>query len=115
MARILVVDDEPLIAAMLREWLEELGCEAVGPAQSVSGALDLIEGVELDGAILDVSLGRENCYPVADALRERGIPFAFVTGHGSQEIDPRYQEAIILAKPFRFEAMKKAVAQLRGA
>ena len=114
MPRILVVDDEPLIAAMLREWLEELGCEAAGPVQSVSRALDLIAGVELDGAILDVSLGRENCYPVADALRERGIPFAFVTGYGSQGIDSRYQEAIVLAKPFRFEAVKKVVAQFRG-
>jgi CheY-like chemotaxis protein len=115
MPRILVLDDEPLIAMMLRDWLAELGCEILGPAHSVGSALAFIAGGPLDAAILDVSLGHENCYPVADALMKLGIPMAFATGHGGQEIDPRFNDALILSKPFGFEALKGIVERLIGA
>jgi CheY-like chemotaxis protein len=115
MPRILVLDDEPLISMMLRDWLAELGCKTVGPAHSVRGALDLIGPGTLDAAILDVSLGGENCYPVADALFKLGIPIAFATGHGGQEIDPRFKDALIMSKPFSFEAVKGVVYRLIGA
>jgi CheY-like chemotaxis protein len=115
MPRILVLDDEPLIAMMLRDWLEELGCETLGPAHSVRGALGLIGPGTLDAAILDVSLGSEDCYPVADALMKLGIPMAFATGHGGQEIDPRFKDALVLSKPFGFEGVKRAVDRLIGA
>jgi CheY-like chemotaxis protein len=115
MPRILVLDDEPLIAMMLRDWLEELGCETLGPAHSVGSALAFIAGDPLDAAILDVSLGHENCYPVADALMKLGIPMAFATGHGGQEIDPRFKDALVLSKPFGFEAVKRVVDRLIGA
>jgi DNA-binding response OmpR family regulator len=113
--RILMLDDEPLISMMVRDWLEELGCETVGPAHSVRSALDLIEGASLDGAILDVTLGRENCYPVADALIKLGVPIAFATGRGGEEIDPRFKDAVVLSKPFSFEAVKGAVDRLISA
>jgi len=115
MPRILVLDDEPLIAMMLRDWLEELGCETLGPAHSVRGALDLIPNVTMDAAILDVSLGSEDCYPVADALMKLGIPMAFATGYGGAGIDPRFNDALILSKPFGFEALKGIVERLIGA
>jgi DNA-binding NtrC family response regulator len=100
---------------MLRDWLAELGCEILGPAHSVGSALAFIAGGPLDAAILDVSLGHENCYPVADALMKLGIPMAFATGHGGQEIDPRFNDALILSKPFGFEALKGIVERLIGA
>jgi DNA-binding response OmpR family regulator len=112
MPRILVLDDEPLISLMVQDWLAELGCETAGPAYSVPGALDLIKTVTVDAAILDVSLGRENCYPVADALIKLGTPIAFATGRGGEGIDPRFKDALILSKPFSFEAVKGAVDRL---
>ena len=71
MPRILVVDDEPLISMLVENWLDELGCEVVGPARSVADGLALAGG-QLDGAILDVNLGGDTCYPLANALRARG-------------------------------------------
>lgn len=115
MPRILVLDDEPLISMLLRDWLTDLSCETVGPAHSVRGALDLIKTVKVDAAILDVSLGSENCYPVADALLKLGIPFAFASGYGGQGIDPRFKDPLVLSKPFGFEAVKRVVDRLIGA
>ena len=86
--RVLVVEDEPLIAMLVQEWLEELNCSVVGPAASVTGALELIAGVELHGAVLDVSLGKEKSFPIADELRKRGVPFAFATGYGIEGWTP---------------------------
>jgi DNA-binding response OmpR family regulator len=81
--RVLIVEDEPLIAMLVQEWLEELGCKVIGPAASVSGALELIAGAELEGAVLDVSLGKEESFPIADELRKRRVPFVFATGYGA--------------------------------
>src|SRR5947209_14372115 len=77
--RFLVVEDEYVIAADLTASLEALGAEVAGPAPSVAAALTLLEseGDRLDGAVLDVNLGKERVYPVADVLRGRGIPFVF--------------------------------------
>lgn len=114
MPRILVLDDEPLIAAMVQEWLGELDCEVVGPANSVTGALGLLEAAPPDAAILDLSLGREESYPVADALTARGIPFAFLTGYGANGLAPRFKDNLVIAKPFDFKDVKSAVIQLLG-
>ncbi len=115
MPRILVLDDEPLISMLLRDWLTDLSCETVGPVYSVRDALDLIKTETVDAAILDVSLGSENSYPVADVLLELGIPIAFASGRGGQEIDPRFKDHLILSKPFGFEAVKEVVDRLISA
>jgi DNA-binding response OmpR family regulator len=112
MHRVLVVDDEPLISMMVKDWLTELGYDPVGPAESVAGALHLL-GQELDAAILDVSLGNQECYSVAHALRERGVPFAFATGNGGV-LAPGFDKVPILAKPFDFEAVKRILLALIG-
>jgi CheY-like chemotaxis protein len=114
MPRILVVDDEQLIAAMVRDWLNELGCEVAGPAYCVREALDLIASVTVDGAILDVSLGGEDCYPVADALCGAGIPVAFATGYGVSALPPRFKGMPVLSKPFCFESVKSVIATIAG-
>lgn len=111
--RILVLDDEPLIALMVQEWLVELGHETVGPASTVQTALALIDEA-LDGAILDVSVGSQQSYPVADALTERNVPYVFATGHNAQVIDPRFASPIVLEKPFKFEGLCDAVDALAG-
>ncbi len=98
--RLLVVEDEYLIAVDLACLLEDRGVVVVGPAGSVGDALQLIsrEGA-LDGAVLDVNLGRERAYPIADALRERGVPFVFATGYDEWILPDAYREAPRCGKP----------------
>jgi CheY-like chemotaxis protein len=112
--RVLVVEDEPLIAMMMQEWLEELNCMPVGPATSVSGALELIGRGKVDGAILDVTLGSEQSFPVADELLKRGVPFAFATGHDIETLEPRFAGALILPKPFEQTAFSGVVGSILG-
>ena len=90
--RVLVLEDEPLIAVMMGDWLTELGCEPVGPAHTVPAALALIEGGMLDGAILDMTIGSQDSSAAADALRVRGIPFAFATGRSGDGLTARYPD-----------------------
>jgi DNA-binding response OmpR family regulator len=110
--RILVVDDEPLISMLVEDWLTELGCEVVGPGASVADGLKLAESSKLDGAILDVNLGNETCYQLADALRSRGVPLAFATGDGSLGDVSEFKDPIVVSKPFDFDAVKAAVEAL---
>jgi DNA-binding response OmpR family regulator len=107
----LLLDDEPLISMMVEDWLVELGCEVVGPAHSVDQGLDLA-GEPLDAAILDVNLAGENCYSVATALQERGVPFAFATGDGGIDADSGFSDPILLAKPFNFDGVRAVLDKL---
>lgn len=110
--RILVLDDEPLISMLVEGWLTELGCEVVGPARSVEEGLDIAGSAELDAAILDVNLGGKNSFLVADALKQRGIPFAFATGDSGVDASAGYNDPILLAKPFDFEGVKAVLGKL---
>jgi CheY-like chemotaxis protein len=117
--RLLLVDDDPILAILVADWLSEIGCEVVGPARSVAAALQLVasEGAALDGALLDVALANEDSYPVADALALNGVPYAFVTGHGLGGVAADYRDAPILTKPFQFEDLQRTIdrlAALRG-
>ena len=113
--RVLVLEDEPLIAVMMRDWLTELGCETVGPAHTVPDALALIDGGRLDGAILDLTIGSQDSSAAADALRVRGIPFAFATGRAGDVLAARYPDVPTLAKPYDFSALQGVMAALLGA
>lgn len=110
--RVLIVEDEPLIAMLVQEWLEELNCTTIGPAASVSGALELIAGVVVNGAVLDVSLGKEESFPIADELKKRGVPFVFATGHGVDSLESRFAGAQVLAKPFEYELFCDVVGKM---
>ena len=112
MPRILVVDDEPLIAMMLADWVLELGHELVGPAGSEAIARQLLETGSPDAAILDVSLSGGNSFALARTCRERGLPFAFATGHGKGDLPADFAGAEVLAKPFRFDNIKQLLAKL---
>ena len=100
MARILVVDDEPLIALLTEEWVAELGHTPVGPAGNLKAAFELVANSEIDGAIIDVTLGRESAYPLAEALAARGVPFAFATGLSEAAIERGHAAVAVLVKPF---------------
>ncbi len=111
MPRILVVDDEPLISMLVENWLGELGCEVVGPARTVADGLALADG-QLDGAILDVNLAGDTCYPLANALRSRGVPLAFATGDAALDAAQGFDNPILLPKPFLFENVKETLRAL---
>jgi len=81
-------------------------------ADSVKGALDLIEQGTIDAAIVDVALGDEDSAPIAAALCARDIPFAFATGHGGSKVAARFSDAQVLLKPFDFEGLKGMLARL---
>jgi DNA-binding response OmpR family regulator len=110
--RILVLDDEPLISMLIEDWLAELGCEVVGPVRSLEDGLNLAGSAELDGAILDVNLGGRNSYSVANALKQRGIPFAFATGASALDAGSGFKDPLLLQKPFDFEGVKAVVGKL---
>lgn len=89
--RILVVEGTLLVAEMIEDALHDLGCEVIGPAPRLQRGLALAGAARLDGALLDVNLAGERCFPIADALTKRGVPFAFLTGYGDAGIPPEYQ------------------------
>jgi len=99
--RLLLVEDDYLIAADLTRTLERLGAEVLGPAGSVEDALDLLATANgrLDGAVLDINLGDEQVFPVADALMAQDAPFVFVTGYDAVVIPEAYGAAPRLEKP----------------
>ena len=99
--RILVVEDNFLVAENLRELLTERGCDVIGPAPRVEVALSLLAANgRVDGAMLDINLGREDCFPVAAALLEREVPFLFLTGYDERMAIPtKFKHAPRLSKP----------------
>lgn len=108
-SRILLADDDPLLSALVGEFLGEIGCEIIGPATTVAAALQMIEREALDAALIDAQLGDGYSWPVAEALAARGVPFAFVTGHGADMLPKLFRSAPTLSKPFGsrdLEAMK---------
>lgn len=106
--RILVVEDEYVIAADLARALEDLGASVVGPVGSTASALALIEGKDaLDAAVLDVNLGTEKVFPVADALNRHGIRFVFATGYDDWIIPAPYAPAPRLEKPVDTQALAR--------
>ena len=111
--RILLVEDEPLIAMMLEDFLDALGKMHAGTADCVAPALALIEAGGIDAAILDVNLrGGEQSWPIADALAARGVPFVFATGGSQDSIAEQYRGRPTLAKPFTMDAVAKVLDAL---
>ncbi len=100
MARILIVEDEMLVAMLVEDVVLDLGHQVVGPAMRLEEALSATEVEEFDFAILDINLAGKQSFPVADRLASRGIPFMFASGYGAAGLDEAYQAAPILQKPF---------------
>src|SRR6202045_5470871 len=81
--RVLVVEDETMVAWLLEDMLADLGCAVVGPAAHVNQALAMLDAEAIDAAVLDVNLQGQKSYPIADAIAARGVPFAFSTGYNN--------------------------------
>ena len=109
--RVLIVEDEALLAMAIDDILSDLGCVVVGPALSLDQAQTLAGHEPLDAAVLDVNVGGASSFGIADILRQRSVPFCFVTGYGSASLPPQYAGVPVLAKPFGYAALG---AVLRG-
>ena len=107
------MEDEVLVALMISEMLNDLGCVVASSAASVREAMEFAQSAALDGAILDLNLGGEPVYPVAEALAAKGVPFVFLTGYGAGGIDRRFADAPTIAKPFHPSALEKALDHFR--
>jgi CheY-like chemotaxis protein len=98
--RVLIVEDEPMVGMMIQDMLLDRGYDIAGLAPNLPVALELANSLELDVAMLDVNLGGERSFAVADVLRQRHIPFIFASGYGSPAIDPAFTGVKVLHKPF---------------
>ncbi len=108
--KILIVEDEPLIAMMLEDFLDALDRSVAGTADSVASALPLVDGGGIDAAILDVNLrGGEQSWPIAERLSANGIPFILATGGAGDMIAEAFRDRPVLAKPFTLDGVEKAL------
>ena len=111
-ARVLVVEDEYLVAALIEQILESAGCVVMGPIPRVPEALDAVSHDVYDAAVLDVNLAGERINPVADALSERDVPFVFVTGYGANALPRKYAERPHIGKPFRMAELLAVLSSI---
>lgn len=112
--RILIVEDEMLVAMNIEDMLLDLGHEVAGLASRLGPALALAEESAIDAAVLDVNLAGEHSFPVADVLDRRGIPFLFATGYGPGGIEERFRGRTVLQKPFRLADLGAALHSAVG-
>jgi PAS domain S-box-containing protein len=105
--RVLVVEDEALVAMMIQEFLTEYGHSVVGPIGRASEALLAAKETDYDAAILDINLGEGMAYPVADILSARGVPFVFITGYEADTVEDRFSHVPVLQKPIERQALQR--------
>ena len=113
--RVLVVEDEMMVSMLIEDMLGELGCKVVGPASRLDEAMALVEEADLDCAVLDVNLGGQPIFPLADLLRSKGAPFAFATGYGDAGLRDVDKGSPVLQKPFRESDLARVLGELRAA
>jgi CheY-like chemotaxis protein len=110
--RILVIEDEMLVLMALEDMMSDFGCTSITVAGNLEEALALIAAQPFDLATLDVNLHGERSYPVADALNDAGVPFAFSTGYGGYGIDEGYGIHPVLDKPFDGPQLERVLTAL---
>jgi CheY-like chemotaxis protein len=110
--RLLIVEDEAIVAMALEDMLLQLGCVVVGPALRLKAALNLATAEPLDGAILDINLGEERTFPVAAILIRRKVPFLFATGYGSSGLEPPFTQSPVIAKPYGLEDLIRCLSKI---
>jgi DNA-binding response OmpR family regulator len=107
---VLIIEDEPLIAMMMEDFIDMLGYGLAGPVDCVADALDQVAAGGFDMAILDVHLRDGVCWPVADALAAKNIPFLIATGGHVEPPPAAHADAPQLAKPFTLDGVTAALA-----
>jgi CheY-like chemotaxis protein len=111
--RVLVLEDEALIAMQIEDALGAAACTVVGPATRIGEAFDLLYAEEVDAALLDVNVAGERSFAIADILAAKRIPFAFVTGFDAASTLPEHLRfAPVVSKPFETAQLEAVIAQL---
>ncbi len=111
--QVFVVEDELLVSMQLEDMLAEFGCVITGVASSVEQAMSMAKTTEvIDAAVLDVNIGGQMIFPVADLLLKRDVPCIFSTGYATSELTERYPVCHTLSKPYAPEALAKVLANL---
>ena len=108
---VLVAEDEPLVAMLLEDLLDAAGYRVL-IAERLGDGLLMAKNETIDVAILDVTLGREDSFPIADALLSRNIPFLFASGHGRESIPERFDGAEVLQKPYDMKGIQFTLDKL---
>ena len=112
--RVLIVEDDSLVAMLLETILEDMGCLAVGPAATVDEGLRMASDEAVDAALLDVNVAGRQVFPVAEALKRRGVPFIFSTGYGEGGLPDQWRGQPTLQKPFTEAAVRDALMKAMG-
>jgi two-component sensor histidine kinase len=107
--RILLLEDETMIAMVMAQTLTELGFEVVGPFGDVAEAIAALDGGPIDAGLLDINLGNEMGYPVAHALQARRVPFVFMTGYGTESISPQFTNVPVVQKPVSHDVLQEVL------
>ena len=108
--RVLIMEDESLVAMLLETILADLGCDVVGPESNIEDGLNVASGTApLDAALLDVNVAGQEIFPVAEALKARGVPFVFSTGYGEAGLPEHWRGNPTVQKPFTEGAIRDAL------
>ena len=110
--RVLLVEDEMMVALLLETVLIDLGHQVVGPVARLERGLEVVEREAIDLAVLDVNIDGREVYPIAAALEARGIPFIFTTGYGIDGLHSAYRNRPVLQKPYRSDDLKAAIGRV---
>jgi CheY-like chemotaxis protein len=112
--KVLIVEDESFVALMIEDMLEELGCEVVASVARLTEACGIAGTAEIDLAVLDINLGGERSFPVAEILRGRGVPFMFSTGYGAAGLPAELSGSPVLSKPFSANELQEMLSSALG-
>lgn len=112
--RVLVIEDASRIAMLIRDMLEEIGCEVVAMATRLDDALEKATSLSFEVALLDINLNGESVEPLAQLLAKRGVPFVFATGYGSSKVPAAFRNAPVMPKPFMRRHMESALRKALG-
>lgn len=112
--RVLVVEDEMMIAMMLEDMLADLGHQVAGVAMRLPHALEMAKTTDANVAILDINLDGRRSFPVADVLRQRGVRLIFASGYGSPGLEAPFLDEIVVRKPFEANDIQRALAKAAG-
>jgi len=107
--RVLIVEDESMVTMLIEDFLADMGCAVAGVASGLDEALSSVSSLDFDVAILDVNLNGVQSYPVAQVLRERGIPFVMATGYGAAGLPQVFQSVPTVGKPFQQWQLERAI------
>lgn len=106
---VLAVEDESLVAMWLEDLLSDLGCVVVGPANTITAALTLLDQQPIQAAVLDINIAGEKVFPVADRLTALNVPFVFATGYGVSGVQEPHAHRPVIQKPYTMSTLQRAL------